>query len=425
MLPRREWTTTVTLPSRVVLFLSVVLVYALPSPCSANRILLKGGGGTGGYSSSSGGSSSSYGGGSSYYQQPYYGSTYGGSGYYGRPGAGFYGTSSSYGSSSRGGSSSLFWWLIAPLGLLLLFCFCCKKRRRLGHGAPMHGGVPMAGHGMTGYPTGPRPPRSGGKAYSAMRKSDASFLRGSTPGPYLGTPNPVPPSVNGRLFQLGDLGRPTRWIGSYTENGVTRHTRYELLFQQQGGYSAHEGRISGSGADDDGGFTLEGDYNLKTARFAWREVYPSGMKAAVQQQGSTRDGTFITAMAGTFCADTGLSGGLSLAPDTDHAFPAPSPTNVLNPQAVLGGNNHHQYGYPPAAPTAASGPPPGYPITDSYATPQYAPSAPTYPPAPSGTGSYFAYPPAYGAPSPNQAAPWTRGITAEPADPEPKPAPQV
>eukprot|EP00873_Tetraselmis_striata_P005855 jgi/Tetstr1/426119/TSEL_016447.t1 len=403
------------------LAIAVALLLAF-TPCYA-----KGGEGSGGYSS--GGSYSgggSYSSGSSYYQPPYYSGTYGGSGYYGsgyRP-TGYYGRpgygTSGYGSTSRGGGSSVFWWLICPALLICLLCICCKRRKKL-MGAN-GGGIPHAG---------PRPPRSAGKHYSAMRRCNAAFLRGAAPSPYLGAAQPPVRPANGSQFQLPEVGRPTRWIGSYTENGATRHTRYELFFQQRGGYSSHEGHISGSGADEDGGFTLEGDYNLRTGRFVWREAYPSGMKAAVQQQGSTRDGTFITGMAGTFAADTGLSGGLSLAPDAEAGFhqAAPNPVaNALNPQAVLGGAHYTApagAGYPPSG---GGAPPAGYPAAASHQP--YAPSAPAYPSAPPGTGSYFAYPPAYGVPAqPAGDAGWLRGVSAEEvnddADDADKPNPKV
>jgi len=363
----------------------------------------KGGGGYGGTTSSTEGYYTGY------ESNPGYSGYDSGYGYnsgnrpYGYPPR-YYGSTPSYSQSSSGA------WFAFLFPIMFIFCCMCFYKPKT-HSTNGPNGMP------TGHPVGG--PRQKSKHFKNMQKSDRMFLQGRTPGPYLGQAQPI--LATNHLYSLPEKGGMSRWRGSYTENGVTKHMSYELNFS---GRNQLEGPLNGTGFDDDGSFRLTGMFNMRTGRLIWTELYPSGMQTAIQQQGIASLGTTaIQSMSGTYCSDTGITGDLSMIPDLElgpitaqplsNAALATSPLPSAPPvtYGAAGGGVPIGYGGAPSAaysgstpaPGAYGGPtysspqpPPGYPSTSPYRAD--APTPSTQPPS-AGAGSY-AYPP------PPAASPW-------------------
>lgn len=63
-----------------------------------------------------------------------------------------------------------------------------------------------------------------------MQNSDRKFLLGQTPGPYLSDDPEHKPQISKQLFSIIGMGGISRWRGTYTEEGVPKHTSYEFNF---------------------------------------------------------------------------------------------------------------------------------------------------------------------------------------------------
>ena len=111
----------------------------------------------------------------------------------------------------------------------------------------------------------------------------------------------------------GEVAPPSgAWTGTYTEDGVTGSTRYELQFDLE------KETFAGSGSDADGRFEVElGVFEAASGQFVWSERTVRDGRTSLftvcKGQVSDRD-SFQCIIEGTYEASTGRTGRITLRP---------------------------------------------------------------------------------------------------------------
>lgn len=106
------------------------------------------------------------------------------------------------------------------------------------------------------------------------------------------------------------------WIGTYSEDGKTGSTRYELEFDP------NMETFRGTGTDADGLFEVElGCFESTSGQFIWGERTTRGGRTALfticEGLVSTKN-SFVCLIEGSYKSSTGRTGMISLRPATDN-----------------------------------------------------------------------------------------------------------